>query len=312
MYKGTEALTSSDFLDPKDGNYYTHYTDIDGNKHSTAITLTLTMTDWQLLKDHYNLVDTEILDGCYFNAKAGLFDEYIEHYKQQKITSKGARRQLAKLFLNNPYGKFASSDDSSFKKAIIRQDGSIGFIGVEAHEKEVGYIAVGSAITSYARNFTIRHAQMNYHGVEKAGFIYADTDSIHCDLPPDKIVGIKVHPTNFCCWALESCWDEAIFTRQKTYIEHVTHKDLEPIEVPYYDVKCAGMPDKCKDVFVACMVGMTDEQKEKWTQEEQQWVLDHPMTLENFEVGLNIPFGKLRPKRIKGGTLLVETSYKMR
>ena len=57
---------------------------------------------------------------------------------------------------------------------------------------------------------------------------------------------------------------------------------------------------------------MTDEQKEKWTQEEQQWVLDHPMTLENFEVGLNIPFGKLRPKRIKGGTLLVETSYRMR
>ena len=312
MYKGTEALTTSDFLDPKDGNYYTHYTDIDGNKHSTAITLTFTMTDWQLFKDHYNLVDTEILDGCYFCSKAGLFDEYIEHYKQQKITSKGARRQLAKLFLNNLYGKFASSDDSSFKKAIIRQDGSIGFIGVEAHEKEVGYIAVGSAITSYARNFTIRAAQMNYHGVDKAGFIYADTDSIHCDLPPDKIVGIKVHPTNFCCWALESCWDEAIFTRQKTYIEHVTHKDLEPIDVPYYDVKCAGMPDKCKDVFVACMVGMTDEQKEKWTQEEQQWVLDNPMTLEDFKVGLNIPFGKLRPKRIKGGTLLVETSYRMR
>lgn len=312
MYKGTEALTTSDFLDPKDGNYYTNYTDIDGNKHSTAITLTFTMTDWQLFKDHYNLVDTEILDGCYFCSKAGLFDEYIEHYKQQKITSKGARRQLAKLFLNNLYGKFASSDDSSFKKAIIRQDGSIGFIGVEAHEKEVGYIAVGSAITSYARNFTIRHAQMNYHGVDKAGFIYADTDSIHCDLSPDKIIGIKVHPTNFCCWALESCWDEAIFTRQKTYIEHVTHKDLEPVDEPYYDVKCAGMPDKCKDVFVACMVGMTDKQKEKWTQEEQQWVLDNPMTLEDFKVGLNIPFGKLRPKRIKGGTLLVETSYRMR
>ncbi len=312
MYKGTEALTTSDFLDPRDGNYYTHYTDTKGETHSTALTLTLTMTDWQLLKEHYNLVDTEILDGCYFNSKAGLFDEYIDKYKQQKINSKGARRQLAKLFLNNLYGKFASSDDSSFKKAFIRDDGSIGFTGVEAHDKEVGYIAVGSAITSYARNFTIRAAQKNYHGVDKKGFIYADTDSIHCDLPPDKVVGITVHPTNFCCWALESCWDEAIFTRQKTYIEHVTHKDLEAVETPYYDVKCAGMSDKCKEVFVACMVGITEKQKEKWKEEEVQWVLEHPMTLENFEIGLNIPFGKLRPKRIKGGTLLVDTSYKMR
>ena len=318
QYKGTEALTTSDYRDPHDGKYYTHYWDKQGVYHDTRVTLTFTMTDFKLFLDHYNPVDCEILDGCYFQAKSGLFDEYIEKYKQQKITSKGARRQLAKLFLNNLYGKFASSDDSSFKKAFLRDDGTIGFTGVEAHEKEVGYIAIGSAITSYARNFTIRTAQMNYHGVDKHGFIYADTDSIHCDLPPDKIKGVKVHPTNFCCWALESCWDEAIFARQKTYIEHVTHKDLIPVQKldppiePYYDVKCAGMPIKCKDLFVASMVGMTEEQKTKWNSKEQEWVTSEKRTLESFQVGLEIPFGKLRPKRIKGGTLLEETSYKMR
>lgn len=310
-YKGTEALTTSDYKNPKDGKYYTHYKDIHGVLHDTRVTLTLTMTDYQLLKDHYNLVDYEVLDGCWFNSKSGLFDEYIEKYKKQKIASVGAPRQLAKLFLNNLYGKFAMSDDSSFKKAFVKEDGSIGFIGVEAHDKQVGYIAVGSAITSYARNFTIRAAQMNYYGVDKAGFIYADTDSIHCDLPPEQIKGITVHPTNFCCWALEACWDEAIFVRQKTYIEHVTHKDLKPVDEPYYDVKCAGMPKKCKQLFVASMIGMTEKQEKKWNDEEKQWV-STTRTLEDFKIGLEIPFGKLRPKRIKGGTLLVDTSYKMR
>lgn len=317
MYKGTEALTSSDYIvtDKKTGetNRYTHYYDVDGNLCDTRVILTLTMTDYYLFLEHYEPVDCEILDGCYFNSKIGMFDEYVDKYKNQKINSpKGAKRQLAKLFLNNLYGKFASSDDSSFKKPVLRADGSIGFYPIEAHDKQLGYIPVGSAITSYARNFTIRAAQKNYHGVNEHGFIYADTDSIHCDLPPDKIVGINVHDVNFCCWKLESCWDEAIFARQKTYIEHVTHEDLKPVEKPYYDVKCAGMPKKCKDLFVASMVGMTDEQKSKWKQKEQEWVLQHPSTLESFHVGLEIPFGKLRPVRIKGGTLLVETSYKMR
>ncbi|MBP3338348.1 MAG: hypothetical protein J6L69_02970 [Lachnospiraceae bacterium] len=311
MYKGTEALTTSDYKDPRDDKYYTHYTDIHGIRHDTRLTLTLTMTDYQLLKDHYNLVDFEILDGCWFKSVSGLFDEYMEKYKKQKMSSVGAPRQLAKLFLNNLYGKFASSDDSSFKKAFIREDGAIGFIAIEAHEKEVGYIPIGSAITSYARNFTIRAAQKNYHGVDERGFIYADTDSIHCDLEPEEIKGITVHPTNFCCWALESCWDEGIFVRQKTYIEHVTHKDLEPVEKPYYDVKCAGMPKKSKDLFVASMIGLTDEQEEKWNDEEKKWC-ETKRTLNDFDIGLEIPFGKLRPKRIKGGCLLVETKYKMR
>ena len=88
-------------------------------------------------------------------------------------------RELAKLFLNNLYGKMASSTDSSFKYAYLDETGTICYKIVTAHNKKAGYIAIGSAITSYARNFTIRAAQMNYYGPNKRGFIYADTDSIH-------------------------------------------------------------------------------------------------------------------------------------
>lgn len=326
LYKGTEALETSDVYDKRTDQYYTHWTDKDGNLHDTRVELTLTMTDYQLLKEHYELVDFEILDGCWFYSEIGIFDEYIDKYKKIKITSKGALRELAKLFLNNLYGKMASSMNSSFKLAYIKEDKTIGFLPVAESNKKPGYIPVGSAITSYARNFTIRAAQKNYHGKDKPGFIYADTDSIHCDLEPEQIVGIKVHDRDFCCWKLESCWDTAVFTRQKTYIEHVTKENCKPITNPYNNIKCAGMPQKCKDLFELSMNanadinGYTDESTKthkEWTDEEKEFLFNMETgevikrDFDSFKVGLKIP-GKLRPKRIRGGILLVETSYEMR
>ena len=86
------------------------------------VTMTLTMTDYELIKEHYELVDFEILDGCYFNAAIGIFDNYINKYKEIKLNSTGAVRELAKLFLNNLYGKMASSTTSNFKFAVPQED----------------------------------------------------------------------------------------------------------------------------------------------------------------------------------------------
>ena len=273
-----------------------------------------------VLQEHYNLVDFEIIDGCWFFAAKGIFDQYIDTYRKIKMESKGARRELAKLFLNNLYGKMASSTDSSFKIAYVKEDKSLGFIPVIQNGKEPGYIPVGSAITSYARNFTIRAAQKNYHGVDQRGFIYADTDSIHCDLEPSEIVGINVDDNAFCCWKLESYWDTAIFTRQKTYIEHIVQESEkgQMIDVqPFNNIKCAGMPQKCKDLFELSLQGTASIQDKDYTEEEIAFLFDsetgEPIKREltDFKVGLRVP-GKLRPMRIRGGVLLVETPYEMR
>ena len=309
LYKGTESLTTSDVLD-KNGNYNRYYKDNNGNIKDTAQIMTVTMTDYKLMLKHYELVDFEILDGCWFYSDIGIFDNYINHYAEIKMNSKGAKRTEAKLFLNNLYGKLASSSNSSFKVAYVKEDESIGFYIVPANNKKVGHIATGSAITSYARNFTITAAQKNYYGVDKAGFIYADTDSIHCDLPADKIKGITVDPVKFCCWKLESSWDTAIFTRQKTYIEHITHNDLIPVDEPYNDIKCAGMPQKCKDLFNKSMQGYEVKESDNYTQSELKF-LATKRDYSDFKVGLCVP-GKLLPKRIKGGVLLVDTTYEMR
>lgn len=309
LYKGTESLTTSDILN-KDGTYNRYYKDKNSNIHDSAVIMTVTMTDYKLMLKHYELVDFEILDGCWFYSMKGIFDNYINHYAEIKMNSKGAKRTEAKLFLNNLYGKLASSSNSSFKVAYVKDDESIGFYIVPANNKKVGHIATGSAITSYARNFTITAAQKNYYGVDKAGFIYADTDSIHCDLPADKIKGITVDPVKFCCWKLESSWDTAIFTRQKTYIEHITHNDLIPVDEPYNDIKCAGMPQKCKDLFNKSMQGYEVKESDNYTQSELKF-LATKRDYSDFKVGLCVP-GKLLPKRIKGGVLLVDTAYEMR
>lgn len=307
-YKATEMLESSDIYDKATGKYVQFRKTLDGDIVPTYVILTMTMIDWQLFKEHYYLLEPEILDGCYFNAKIGIFDEYINKYKKIKLESTGALRELAKLFLNNLYGKMASNTDSSFKVAKLDEDGVVKYFIVNQNNKIPGYIPVGSAITSYARNFTIRAAQKNYHGVDNPGFIYADTDSIHCDLEPDDLVGVIEDPKEFCCWKFESCWDKALFVRQKTYIEHVTHENREAIENPYYNVKCAGMPERSKNLFLKSIGEQVPD--EEYTDEEKDF-LKTQKQLTDFKRGLIVP-GKLIPKRIPGGVLLTEVPYEMR
>lgn len=309
-YNGTEMLETSDMLNVRTGKYTPQYIDLEGNVQECKLTITMTQTDYYLLLKHYDTPELQILDGCYFDSEIGIFDNYINKYREIKINSTGAIRELAKLFLNNLYGKMASSTDSSFKVSFLKDDGSLGLFNVKENDKVPGYIPIGSAITSYARAFTITAAQANYYGPDKPGFIYADTDSIHCDLPPDSLKGVKEHPRNFCCWKFESCWDYAYFTRQKTYIEHITHKDREPVKEPYYDVKCAGMPEKSKNLFIASITKLPENADEIYSEEEIKWAKEK-RKLEDFKIGLSVP-GKLVPRRIPGGVLLVETPYVMR
>ena len=314
LYRPREMLETSDVVNPRNSKYYSMMKDRSGNKISTRVTMTMTCTDYKLFLEQYNVKEFEILDGCYFDGYVGLFDSYIEKYKKLKMESTGAQRELAKLFLNNLYGKMAASTDSSFKVAYLKDNGVVGYLSVVAHDKQAGYIPVGAAITSYARNFTIRAAQANYYGKDKRGFIYADTDSIHCDLAPNELKNITVDDKKFCCWKLESCWDKGIFIRAKTYAEHIVKENLKDIENPYWNLKCAGMPEECKKLFLRSMDNTPLTEKEieenKYDKEKIDFI-NKKRTIEDFDIGLVVP-GKLRPKRIKGGILLEETTYEMR
>lgn len=326
LYDSTENLTTSDVYDKASHQYCKFLRDFDGNIIPTTVEMTMTQVDYKLFREHYRVEDFEILDGCWFKGAYGMFDEYIDKYKEIKMKSKGAVRALAKLFLNNLYGQLAKNTNSSFKKAYINEKQVLAFENIRANEKEPGYIAIGSAITSYARNFTIRAAQKNFYGADKAGFIYADTDSLHMDLPIEEVKGVELHDSDFNHWKCESQWTEGLFVRQKTYVE-VTEKEskesyfdlkmmkqIEPEEkrkIKVYDVKCAGMPEKCKMLFIGTITKeIPDEKTYKYLSDSDKEYLKKNHKLEDFKEGMVVP-GKLLAKRIPGGTLLVPCDYEM-
>ena len=322
LYKPTEWLTTSDIYNFKKGIYQRYYYDMDNNLQDTPVIMTLTKTDYEVFLEHYRVEDFEILDGCYFDTEIGIFDEYIDKYRKLKEQSKGAERQLAKLFLNNLYGKMATSPISDYKVAIIKDNETVAFIDVLANDKTPLYIPVGSAITSYARRFTITAAQSNYYGVDKDGFIYADTDSIHCNIKSTDLINVPIHNTAFCCWKIENEWDKAKFVRQKTYIEYnkedtnndknkdLTEEEILNKERDRYIIKCAGMPDKCKMLLQYSIVGYTDNEYKKLDEEAKIFV-KKKRDISDFKIGLKVP-DKLLPKKIKGGIVLYDTSYEMR
>lgn len=306
-YNPNEHLTTSDIV--VNGQRSRYFQDEDGNIHDTIVELTMTQIDFQLFSEHYNITDFELIECVVFRAKAGMFDEYVSKWRDVKINAKNStERSCAKLLLNNLYGKLSSSDDSSFKIAYLKQ-GHLAFYTIHANEKKLGYIPVGSCITSYARNFTIRAAQANYEH-----FLYADTDSIHLNCEPESVKGIIIHDTDFNAWKMESVWEIGYFLRQKAYIEKIKH------EKGYdYNVKCAGMPKQCQAKF-SYDLKLTDllSTTHSWIKstgktKKKKKITGYykPSRITDFDIGLKIPHS-LKARQIKGGVVLIDSDWIMR
>lgn len=275
LYDGSVWLTTSKIYDKRNNEWLNH-----------DVIMTMTCTDFDLFLDHYDVTDLEIYDHINYRTQTGVFDDYINYWAEIKKKSKGALRTFAKLMLNNLYGKFSTSPEADYiiyylEGGLLKSD----TIDMDDPSKGV-YIPVGSAITSWARNFTIRTAQKNFDR-----FCYADTDSIHFIGSYKDMVGIVEHPTNFCCWKNETTWDKAIFAGQKRYIEEVIEEDHEPCE-KYNNIKCCGLNEnakQCLDTFLQC--GKYD--------------------YDIFREGLMVS-GNIKSRRVEGGIFLTEQAFTFR
>lgn len=300
-YKSTEHLTTSDIKE--DGKYKDSYVDLDGSVKPAIVDMVLTKDDYELFLDHYDTIGLQEIEYLYFNTDTGMFDDYVDQWAKVKQNNTGAKRGIAKLFSNNLYGQFAKSTDSSFKVAYLNEDGIVKFRRVEQQKKRPGYIACGSAITAKARRYTITHAQLNYHG-DRPGFCYSDTDSVHMDITADKIEYFDLDKKAYGFWDLELEWEHAYFARQKTYIESYMNKDGHTA----YKLTCAGMPDKCKQLFIKAI-----QHGDPVDDLERSFLLKPDGTKRHFDMtslskGLSVP-GKLRPKRYPGGIVLTSTEF---
>ena len=289
LYVVNDYVRSSDYFDKKTGKYYSEIIK-NGKKEKIYVTLTLTMTDYFMFLEHYDVQELEILDGCFFECTSKLFDKYIDKYINIKENSEGGKYALSKLFLNNLYGKFATKTENNFKIAYFDENGIMKTRCTSNNKKKSIYMPVGSAITAYGRKTTVSICQANYDH-----FIYCDTDSCHM-LYKKHIKAVDIG-NRLGQWKIESTWDSAIFAKQKTYIEHLTNGT--------YNIVCAGMSDSAKEILNCSLTGEFDSNK--YSGEALEFVKKR-RTLEDFKQGLTIP-GILKKRYIRGGLVLSDVNF---
>lgn len=279
---------------------------------------TVTNVDLELIKEHYTLIDPVYICGYKFKGKKGIFKEYIDYWMRIKETNTGALRTLAKLMLNSLYGRFALNPKVVNKIPVLNESGVVRYIATDTKNEEdrkiveeyqgfsgetyrdAVYTPMACFITAYARKLTITTCQALYDR-----WIYADTDSCHLTgfNPPENM---EIHDTKLGAWKHEGTFVNSKFIRAKTYMEtmekrtknnslhdycRVLNKTFDVWRnhdhILYHDtvVTCAGMPDNVK------YLDLGNE-------------YDKRVTYDTFTPGSSF-FGKLAPKRYRGGVVLV-------
>lgn len=267
------------------------------SSNDLEVALCLTNVDLELFLEHYDVYNLEYISGWKFRGCKGngLFGAYIDKWSgikiQSKIEGNHGMYLIAKLFLNNLYGKFGTGTLIKSKIPYFsEEDNLIHFKDGEDEIRDGVYIAMASYITSYARRKTITAAQKiedNYRsGKSSVRFVYADTDSLHLVLNGEseenfiKSCGLDIDDTKLGAWKYESKFNKAKFLRQKCYIENST-EDISN-DNPEYELKItvAGMPKGCYPY----------------------------VDFDNFEIGKSYK-GKLQPKRVPGGVVLADVDF---
>ena len=265
-------------------------------------TLMVTSVDWELYNEHYDITPLAYDGGWRFHARRGMFDKYIDKWMTIKASSTGGLREIAKLYLNSLYGKFATNPNIRPRVPTLEGNVVVMKRGKEDLMEPV-YTPVGSAITAYARSVTIRAAQAFY-----PWFAYADTDSLHLLLGDtskyDAIPkgtpwelesaynksSLEIHPTKLGAWKHEYSFQDAFYLRPKFYLERKfksnDHKDecFADCNIRHdYETHIAGLPLK---------VGSTLTYDDIWDGNELK--------------------GKVRPIAVAGGIVLEDVPFKIK
>lgn len=103
-YRSTEWLESSDVLDPETGELSPFYME-GGVAKDAIVELTLTCTDFKLLKDHYYLSDFEVLDGCWFRRPQRHFRPIHRHVPGDEDALEGRQAREREAVPQQPLRK---------------------------------------------------------------------------------------------------------------------------------------------------------------------------------------------------------------
>lgn len=299
--------------------------DMEGIRTSDAIVscefwheLTLTNVD---LENYSRFYDIEIQKGSEaylgFRSEAGLMRPYIEYWYEVKRTApKGSVRRLqAKLMLNSLYGRFGISPEVSV--AYFEYDEDIGDIVLRGWpdqlEEVPGYLPYAMFVTAHAR----RRLCDGILTVGCPNVVHCDTDSVKYLGGPELSAALG-HTDALGDWKVEDRPAYMIEGGVKRYVELAAYPVRSFDDVLAFT--CAGMPQKIKDgVPVGMWVEVLDEPMAICDTGREfghasysiksQWLRDlyesHGMNADDVNTM------RLLPKKVKGGMLLVETTFIM-
>lgn len=259
----------------------------------------ISSVDFELMKIMYEIDVWEFKGGWKFCAMPGvrLFGEYVSYWGERKQKATGPRRLIAKLYLNNLYGKFATRPDPVTKMPALSSDGTMVAmvdsncypardletgemkkVDLSTRPPEPVYIPIAVFCTAWARDTLLRAAMAN-----RDRFVYCDTDSMHL-LGTDEPSDIPIDDNKLCYWKVEGRFKHARHLRAKTYIWDLNDQ---------FEVVCAGMPDNIK--------------------EHVTWENFHEGFSNCDDAGNVIPgWGKLLSRTVDGGVLLYEGKFEIK
>jgi len=243
------------------------------------ISLVLTSLDLERLLKDYNIHEIRYVQGYKFRSSLDLFKEYVLKFYELKEKSKGALKQLYKIFLNSLYGKFAMMTERSQAFPMIL-DGTNKFLKSEKEIVDATYTAVASFITAWARNKLLSAI---YKNIKQ--FVYCDTDSIQLIAPAVGLdLGKKLGQFN---------------------LEHGYYNGKEPITqisiAKYLGQKCyiLGENKDGKILEIKKIAGAPSKVKEEINFKNFRY---------NFTSDASL-YPKFRLKNVKGGVVLVPTTF---
>lgn len=236
-------------------------------------TITMTSVDFQTFSESYDIWDLQWEGGYYYNSRVGFFTDFIEKFRKLKEESTGAVRQIAKLILNNLYGKFATNPMRETRTPYLTSSGRLQWTTEGIEYSDPLYIPVGAFITSYGHQELCRVAAANWER-----FLYCDTDSVHLtgrEVP----VRVPIDDSKLCYWKRESDFTRARYLGAKCYIEDTVQKDGSV----KLEAKIAGLPYDARQ----------------------------NVTWDSFHIG-TVYEGKLERKVVRGGVILRPTTYEIK
>lgn len=285
-------------------------------KYDNYVTYTLVLTNIHL-KDffrNYEVDGIEYLGGLCFKGTHGLFKSFIEKWYKIKQDNKGVIKLVAKLILNSCYGKFASNPVRSFRFINLNDDildvSKYDYEGEEINYFETSiYTAIGSFITSYAREDLLQMLHNNFNR-----WLYADTDSCHL-LGFDDAKGDKLDIDNtgeLGLWKRECYFSDSIFLGAKRYAENEIKSKENLTLNSKWEIKCCGLPKNIMSKIDIKSFGFIDpsiDENKLFTSENKEdyhYYLDKNCTKK--AVGI---WQSKKKKSVKGGIIIKHQPYKL-